>query len=69
MNNDTLINLGNVFLTGKDALKEICDILSDMAVSDVVEELNKYGIKIKDMNGEFRNTEDILNEINNKYNK
>lgn len=35
MNNDNLINLGNVFLTGKDVLKEICDTLSDIAISDV----------------------------------
>lgn len=69
MNNDNLINLGNVFLTGKDALKEICDTLSDIVISDVVEELNKYGIKIKDMSSEFRDTEDILNELNNKYSK
>ena len=63
------INLDIVFYKGLEGIDEICEKLSKGIITEVEEVLEKHNIKIKNEDGEFRNTEEVLMEIYSKLNK
>ena len=63
------INLDILFYEGLEGIDEICEKISKGIIIEIEKSLEKYDIKIKNEDGEFRNTEDVLMEICSKWNK